>query len=219
MIHALLLALALADSPNQSGSGVDCNHAATASVIPALKFPDAAKGVVHGEVTVLVSLSLDDRGKVAQAVVTKSSGNASIDSEALRQVRNTTYAPKVVECKPVVSTYTYRVDFSSDAPGDAPTPVPPGVPCFRDVQTISVTQPEFPASAAATTTRTVTVLVEVIVDEYGKVQSLRIKTSSGSLALDDAAMRAANATTYSPKIVNCKPVSGTYVFRADFSPG
>ncbi len=38
------------------------------------------------------------------------------------------------------------------------------------------------------------------------------------MAIDQAALRAARQSTYSPKLVNCSPTTGDYIFRADFQP-
>ena len=41
--------------------------------------------------------------------------------------------------------------------------------------------------------------------------------SSGNAALDNAAVVAAQDSTYAPDVVDCKPVAGTYLFHADFT--
>ncbi len=38
------------------------------------------------------------------------------------------------------------------------------------------------------------------------------------MAIDQAALRAARESTYSPKLVDCSPTTGDYLFRADFQP-
>jgi hypothetical protein len=38
------------------------------------------------------------------------------------------------------------------------------------------------------------------------------------MSLDQAALRAARQSTYSPKLEDCKPVTGSYLFTADFQP-
>ena len=37
--------------------------------------------------------------------------------------------------------------------------------------------------------------------------------------IDRSVAEAALHSKYSPKLVNCKAVAGTYLFRADFAPG
>jgi outer membrane biosynthesis protein TonB len=38
------------------------------------------------------------------------------------------------------------------------------------------------------------------------------------MAIDQAALRAARQSQYSPKIVNCQPTTGSYIFNAQFNP-
>ncbi|MBV8433654.1 MAG: energy transducer TonB, partial [Candidatus Eremiobacteraeota bacterium] len=42
--------------------------------------------------------------------------------------------------------------------------------------------------------------------------------STNNMAMDQAALRAARQSSYSPKLVNCQPVQGDYLFRVDFNP-
>ena len=97
----------------------------------------------------------------------------------------------------------------------APSPAPV---CFREVVTNGEPATvDFPAGAR-NFSHTVTTLVTVNVDETGLITLLTITKSSGDAYLDGAALKAAHDTNYLPKIVNCKSVPGTYVFRADFLP-
>jgi TonB family protein len=62
------------------------------------------------------------------------------------------------------------------------------------------------------------VLIRVTVSADGSVAALQVMTSSGDAALDDAAMRAARASTYTSEFINCIPVDGGYYpFRAEFN--
>ncbi len=56
----------------------------------------------------------------------------------------------------------------------------------------------------------------VTVGPTGKVVSARIQRSSGNAAVDQTILKAAKSSTYSPKIVDCKAVQGTYLFFAQF---
>jgi len=60
------------------------------------------------------------------------------------------------------------------------------------------------------------VLIEVVVGHDGRVLDYRVERSSGNFMADNAALRAMRLSTYSPRIVNCVPVPGTYLFRVDF---
>jgi TonB family protein len=64
----------------------------------------------------------------------------------------------------------------------------------------------------------VSAIVEVTVAPDGKAAAARIYRSSGDPNVDRAVLAAAETTKYSPKVVNCAPVRGSYLFRADFAP-
>ncbi|MFZ0033087.1 MAG: M56 family metallopeptidase [Candidatus Cybelea sp.] len=60
--------------------------------------------------------------------------------------------------------------------------------------------------------------VAVTIDPTGQAVAAKFIHSSGYPAMDRAVVDAALKSTYSPKIVNCAPVQGAYLFRADFAP-
>lgn len=60
--------------------------------------------------------------------------------------------------------------------------------------------------------------VAVTVGPSGKVLSTKVTHSSGNAKIDNAVVRAARESTYSPKIVNCVPVQGGYTFHAEMTP-
>jgi TonB family protein len=63
-----------------------------------------------------------------------------------------------------------------------------------------------------------TVEVAVTIAPDGKVVHASIVRTSGNETVDGAVVKAAIHSTYSPKLVNCAPVQGGYLFRADFKP-
>ena len=63
-----------------------------------------------------------------------------------------------------------------------------------------------------------TVLVAVTLSDTGAVVSTMIQKSSGNEALDASALSAARESEYAPDYINCRPVGGTYIFRAIFEP-
>ncbi|HTV74705.1 MAG TPA: TonB family protein [Candidatus Acidoferrales bacterium] len=100
-----------------------------------------------------------------------------------------------------------------------PTPAPTGPSCSEPhvgASTKNTVQPEYPEIAreqgAVGTTE-----VQVTLDERGGVVAVAVAQSSGNKALDEAALAAARASTFSPEIDDCQPVGGTYLFRADFT--
>lgn len=67
-----------------------------------------------------------------------------------------------------------------------------------------------PAPIAYAQNASGTSVFEVQIDERGAPTKCTITKSSGYLALDDAVCRAAMKARYEPKLINGKPVSGTY---------
>lgn len=85
-----------------------------------------------------------------------------------------------------------------------------------DATVTNVATPDYPDSARDLQLGNVSVLVKVTLDARGALVGATIAQSSGNLAVDDAALRAARQSTYAPRIVNCVPSAGSYIFRADF---
>jgi TonB family protein len=77
--------------------------------------------------------------------------------------------------------------------------------------------PTYPDSAG-NLERAAHVVIRVTVNDDGSVGALQVVMSSGNEALDNAAMSAARASTYTSAFVNCVPVSGGYYpYRAEFN--
>jgi TonB family protein len=75
------------------------------------EYPEAAKEQGLGPVTVLVKITLSPSASVESASVLQSSGNMSIDQAAMVAARQSSYAPKLVNCQPVEGTYSFRASF------------------------------------------------------------------------------------------------------------
>jgi protein TonB len=105
----------------------------------------------------------------------------------------------------------------------APT-APPGTPkpaCktpYQDATVVQQAQPEYPDSAREQGLGEVQVAVKVTIGPSGSLVNAAISQSAGNMALDQAALAAARQSTYAPKIVNCEPVTGDYLFRVTFDP-
>jgi TonB family protein len=105
-----------------------------------------------------------------------------------------------------------------------PATAPPGTPkpaCANPNVEATVTnpvQPDYPESARDLGLGAVTVEVEVTVGPSGNLITAKVYKSSSNMAIDQAALRAARQSTYSPKLVECSPTQGDYLFRADFQP-
>ena len=85
---------------------------------------------------------------------------------------------------------------------------------FRNVTVAQHVDPTLPAGFEVTQpTQTV---VSVLVGPDGSVIGASVSQSSGDNVLDRAALQAAQATTYQPKIVDCTPAAGTYMYTWNF---
>jgi periplasmic protein TonB len=105
---------------------------------------------------------------------------------------------------------------AGQAAGPPGTPAPPA--CAQphvDPSTKNPVQPEYP-EVAREQGAFGTAKVAVTLDAHGTVVSAVIAQSAGNAALDQEAIKAAKASTYSPEIVDCKPIGGVYLFRAVF---
>lgn len=97
-------------------------------------------------------------------------------------------------------------------------PSPPVSTCPTTPATIvKPAQPVYPRSLPAHTPP-LTVTVQVTVNPDGSVKGARVWQSSDYAEADTAALAAAAASTYRPKMVNCEPVEGTYLLHSDFLP-
>ncbi|WP_024902241.1 energy transducer TonB, partial [Robbsia andropogonis] len=84
------------------------------------------------------------------------------------------------------------------APAPAPAPaIDPNVPKNVRHLTCAGTRPEYPALSSRRG-ETGTVVIQFVVDTHGKVESARVKTSSGYDRLDEAARQAALSSPCTP---------------------
>ena len=89
--------------------------------------------------------------------------------------------------------------------------------CNHEASATNAVSPVYPTSAMRLHLPSSSVLVQLTIDPLGTIRNPSVQKSSGNAAIDSAAMRAATASTYSPKVINCRATSATYLFRADFS--
>lgn len=75
-------------------------------------YPESAQELGLGPVTVVVIVTVGPSGNLVNATIgSDPAHNSAIEQEALRVARTTTYAPHLVDCKPVTSDYQYVIDF------------------------------------------------------------------------------------------------------------
>jgi TonB family protein len=81
---------------------------------------------------------------------------------------------------------------------------------------ISVAVPVDYPDIAAEQNRSGTAVIQVDLADTGALRDATIFESSGNQFLDRAAMLAARQQSYSPQIVGCEPVGGSYLITVDF---
>jgi TonB family protein len=135
--------------------------------------------------------------------------------------------PSVSETEPRYEPVSGSPSGVPSAPGNespSPATATPGTPkpaCSTPNQDATVAnpmQPDYPESAKDIGLGPVTVLVAVTIGAQGQLLDAQIYQSSHNAAIDEAAIRAARQSQYSPRIVDCQPIEGTYLFHADFDP-
>lgn len=87
----------------------------------------------------------------------------------------------------------------------------------RDALATHLVEPEYPSHARGLG-QGGTVVIKVSLTATGAVRSVSIYKPSGFEELDQAGLAAARAATYTPEVVNCFTVDGTYLWRADWTP-
>jgi TonB family protein len=205
----ILTPMTIADTPcNVPDKDVTVAQAAT----PA--YPDSAKDLGLGPVTVYVQVTVNPDGSVDHAVIMQSSNNMAIDQAALRAARASSYSPKIVGCSASTGSIVIPINMVPGSRGDPP------VSCATPNQAVTILKAISPVPPAATAnlTGTVTVIVRVAVAPDASVKDVRIVQSSADAAIDHSALLAARLSTYAPQMLACVPVSGTYLFHAAFSP-
>jgi TonB family protein len=98
----------------------------------------------------------------------------------------------------------------------AANPVPTGA-CMHEATIVKRAQPIYPPQLPAGTRATA--VVAILVSSKGSVEKASIYRSSGYRAADAAALKAAEATTYAPRVIKCKRVEGELLYPVEFVPG
>jgi len=207
----ILTPMVVADSPC---SIPDKDVAVAEAATPA--YPASAADLGIGPVIVYVQVTVNPDGSVDRAIITQSSHNSAIDQATLRAARASSYSPKIVGCSAATGTILIPINMVPGSPG-APSGA---VSCATPNQAPTLLKALAPVAPATVGILhgTITVIVRVTVAADGSVHEARIVQSSGDEAIDRSALLAARLSSYAPQILACVPVSGTYLFRAQFSP-
>jgi TonB family protein len=206
----ILTAMVIADAPTCNTP----NHAVMMVKAGDLTYPNSARNL--GPVTILVKVAVNADGSVDSAEIFQSSNNAALDLGALRAARQSQYSPMTVNCVSQNGTATLTIDMvpggggsinvaSTVQAGSAACPTP-----NREAAIIEEVQPDLSGLESHVTGPT-SVTVRVNVDPNGRPGDVTVVSSSGDRLLDDAVIRAARLSKYTPRFVDCKAVEGDYI--------
>jgi TonB family protein len=206
----ILTPMVIADAPTCAKPYVDLAMVKAAD----LKYPDSARNLGLGRVTILIQLSVNADGSVASAQIQQSSNNLALDQAALQAARQSVYSPMIVNCEAKTANAVLVVAM---APNDQdsitvePMPNASGCPTpNREAAIIEQVEPDLNGLESHVTGPT-SVTVRVSVDPNGRPGEVTVVSSSGDRLLDDAVVRAARLSKYTPRYVDCKAVAGDYV--------
>jgi len=132
LVVILLFFVVLVRSPAHACGAGDQDIAVLTAPTP--QYPESARSLGLGSVTVFVLVTIAPNGRLIDARVSASSGNADIDRAAVAVARSSTYSPKLRNCMPVVGQIYFPANFDpvpaplfSSPPGWTPAmplPVP-----------------------------------------------------------------------------------------------
>lgn len=163
---------------------------------------------------------------VVHAVKPKPISHRQPNVHPVRLAQNNKHGTATSDHPPITDTGNFLGDTGPPSAGietagptsePAPTPTPKPV-CsspYADAATITKFTPETPQLALDQGLSGVA-QVKVDLSADGRVLDAGIFESTGSSILDHAAVDAAKRTTYTPKIVECSRVPGSYLFRVEF---
>ena len=183
---------------------------------------------ISGTRMAVVAVTLDAEGHVVTASIHTSTGSDMLDKAAVDAAEHSTYAPGATNCKPSGGTFAVQFSFEGTSPDS-------NAVCPRAATVAFMARPD--VSDLSGLPGEVQVRVDLTIGPDGKLIDARISQSSGNMALDEAALNAARASTYRPKLiavpvrrqagksqpsaddgVTCEAVTGTYRFVVTFDP-
>ncbi len=86
---------------------------------------------------------------------------------------------------------------------------------YADAKVVTAAPPEIPSSVALVKGY---VNILVTIAPNGQVSKTTVEHTSGNPQVDAAVLKAAKSSTYTPARKNCAPVTGSYLFHAEFVP-
>lgn len=200
-----------------------CNRDPAVTKLADPDVPKAYYQQLSGTRIATVAVTLDARGEVTDARIYQSTGDSTLDAAAVDAARRSTYSPGASNCAPAGGTFAVQFSFVGQTAPASGCPHP-----ARVTRTVVVTP-----QAGAWPPFDALVAVEITIDADGQLVDARIAPSSNNMALDQAAIASARASTYEPKTVVvpvrrqagqasestssvCRAVSSQYLFKVTY---
>lgn len=211
----ILTPMVIADTPACSTP----NHGIMVTKAAVPEYPDAARNLGIATVTILVHVTVNADGSLVSVQISKTSNNQALDQSALSSARQSTYSPMLANCTSQTADATLAITIASNGI-DAMTVVPSegsgdAVTCAtpnREPAIVEQVTPDLNGIGSHITGPT-SVTVRVRLDPAGRVTGVDVVDSSGDRLLDDAVVRAARLSKFTPHYVDCKAVAGEYLLK------
>ncbi|HEV2261784.1 MAG TPA: TonB family protein [Candidatus Rubrimentiphilum sp.] len=113
------------------------------------------------------------------------------------------------------NTGTPNTGGTVNQPESTATPKPACSSPDVEAKTVVAISPDTPDDSSGLSDAVA--MIKVDLDEQGHVTNVSVYKSTGSLELDRTAMAAARQSSYTPEERDCKAVSGSYLFKVEFS--
>jgi TonB family protein len=155
-----------------------------------------------------IVMSVDASGRVTGTRVDDSSGDPAWDKQAEASARAWTFVPAADGCKAVSGTAEYAVGTGPD--------VTFADPCEHDADVHAKITPQLSKDSLAARLAGTTI-VQVGLDQAGRVMNASFVQSAGSQLQDHAAYIAALTSTYTPAVQACQPINGGYWFKVTYA--
>jgi TonB family protein len=113
-LRALVVLAAIAATPSPTATQPACPPDRQATVTNAMSpdYPDSARDLGLGPVTVVVDVTVSPIGNIAGLNLAQSSGNPAIDVASMIAALKSTYQARIVACKGVTGHYLFRAEFN-----------------------------------------------------------------------------------------------------------
>ena len=113
MLAALALLILAQAAPAPTGTNTCTHEAWVTNPVPPPFNPPSGTQILRS-LSTEVEVTLNPDGSVKTVSIFKSSGYTAWDDAVLYAARNSTYLPKVIDCKAVEARYIFRANYPSN---------------------------------------------------------------------------------------------------------